>query len=107
MYQTAAFGEDRWSVRYVAPVVGHELVRRQELLREQPDHPRAEAPYYKLQLGPLQELRRPIAAGGWRRFTFLYTTGERLKRAKVLKDLTIPSSREHDRLWRIIRERSG
>jgi hypothetical protein len=57
LYQTAAFGQERWSIRYVAPVMGHELVRRVELIRGDPDHPRADVPYYKLQLGPLQELR--------------------------------------------------
>lgn len=107
LYQPGSFGEDRWQVRYVAPVRGHELVRRIELLADEPDHPRAEEPYYKLQLGPLRELDRPIPADGWHRFTFLYTTGRRLLRARRLKDLTVTSSAEYDRLWRMIRERAG
>src|SRR4030067_995726 len=51
-YQTATFGDERWSVRYVAPVRGYELVTREELLRDERDHPRAKEPYFKLQLGP-------------------------------------------------------
>jgi len=106
-YQTAAFGDERWSVRYLAPVRGHELVRRVELLHAEPDHPRAEAPYYKLQLGELRRLPRPIPADGWRRLTFLFTTGERLLSARRLKDLTVTTPAEQRHLWRIIRERSG
>ena len=108
LYQTAAFGEEeRWAVRYVAKVLGYELVRRVELIHDEPDHPRAEDPYYKLQLGTVLELEKPIPAEGWRRFTFLYTTGSRLLKARRLQDLTIPPSKEYDRLWRMIRERSA
>jgi hypothetical protein len=107
LYQTAAFSNEKWSVRYVAQVLGHELVRRIDLLQDEPDHPRAQAPYYKLQLGTLVRLSRPIPAAGWRRLTFLYTTGDRLLEAEKLTDLTVPSSTERQRLWRIIRERSA
>lgn len=108
LYQTGAFAdEERWSVRYIAKVHGHELLLRRELIQDEADHPRADQPYYKLQLGKMLQLPAPIEAQGWKRFTFLYTTGERLLRARRLKDLTIPPSSEHDRLWRIIRERSA
>jgi hypothetical protein len=106
-YQTKAFGDERWSVRYVAPVRGHELVTRAELLRDEQDHLRADEPYYKLQLGPLQQLSQPIPSRRWRRFTFLYTTGERLLSAQDLKDLRLPSSRERDLLWKVLRESEG
>lgn len=105
-YQPASFADDKWRVRYLAPVRGHELVRRIDLLGDEPDHPRAQAPYYKIQLGALMELDPPIVADGWYRFTFLFTTGRRLVGARRLKDLTVSSSVEHDRLWRMIRERS-
>ena len=108
LYQTSAFPEEeRWAVRYVAQVLGHELLLRRELIHDEPDHPRADEPYYKLQLGKLYELSEAIPAGGWKRFTFLYTTGDRLLTASKLKDLTIPPSKEHERLWRMIRERSA
>lgn len=88
-YLTAAFGEEKWSVRYLAPVLGHELVRRGELLGVESDHPAVLEPYYKVKLGPVVQLAKPIHAKRWRRFTFLYTTGEKLLAARDVKDLTI------------------
>ena len=73
-YQTAAFENEKWRISYIAPVRGHELTTRQELLRDEPDHPRAQQEYYKIQIGPLQRLPEPILAGEGRRITFLYTT---------------------------------
>jgi len=105
-YQTASFGEERWSVRYLAQVRGFELVTREELLQDELDHPRAKEPYFKLQLGPLETLPNPIPSQRWRRFTFLYSTGERLLRAKDLKDLRVTSSKEKASLWQLLRERA-
>jgi hypothetical protein len=104
-YQPASFKQEKWSVRYAAQVQGFELVRRHELLRDEPDHPRADEPYYKLQLGPVVTLPRVIPSQTWRRFTFLYTTGFRLLNARDLRDLRMTTSEEQDELWRILRER--
>lgn len=103
-YQTAKFGEEKWAIHYVAPVRGHELTTRGELLRTQPDHPRANEPYYKIQLGPLERLPAPIPSRKWRRLTFLYTTGERLLAATEINDLIIQSE-ERELLWKALRER--
>ncbi len=105
-YQTAAFKDERWSVRYVAPVRGFELTTRADLLRDETDHPRASEPYYRIQLGPVQALLRPIASGGWKRFAFLYTTGARLLAANSLHDLTVLPSADRDQLWRLLKERT-
>ncbi len=104
-YLTSAFGEEKWSVRYLAPVKGFELVKRKELLRDEMDNLKADEPYFKVQLGPLVQLSKPIPSRRWRRFTFLYTTGERLLAAQDLRDLRVPPSEARDRLWRILRER--
>jgi hypothetical protein len=32
-YQTGAFGDEKWRIQYIAPVRGHELTTRAELLR--------------------------------------------------------------------------
>jgi hypothetical protein len=93
-FLTGAFGDEKWSVRYLAPVKGHELVTRGELLSEEQDHPSAGEPYYKIRLGPVQQLASPIPARRWRRFTFLYTTGERILLAHEVKDLTLKASEE-------------
>lgn len=103
-YQTARFGDEKWSIHYAAPVRGHELTTRAELLRTQPDHPRAQEQYYKLQLGPLERLPRPIPSRKWRRITFLYTTGERLLGALEINDLIVQSE-ERELLWKALRER--
>ncbi len=88
-FLTSAFGEERWSVRYIAKALGHELLTRGVLLREESDHPWTDEPYFKILLGPLLELPRPIPAEKWRRFTFLYTTGERLTQANDVHDLRV------------------
>lgn len=105
-YQGSEFGsEHRWQVECCAEVRGHELTTRGELLRDEPDHPRAAEEYYKIQLGPLLALPRPIDAGNWKRLTFLYTTGAHLLRAANLRGLVV---RDEDRqiLWRSLRERA-
>jgi hypothetical protein len=105
-YQTAAYGEaDRWQIQYVAEVRGHELTTRADLLHGEPDHPRAHEEYYKLVLGPLQRLPRPIYAGDWKRVTFFYTTGEYLRNASRLEDLVVHSE-ERQLLWSSLRERA-
>ena len=105
-YQTAAFGEDKWRIRFVAPVRGHELATRAELLHDEIDHPRANQEYFKIQLGPLASLPAPIPAGSWRRITFLYTTGEYLSRAKTVNDLVVQTEQRRI-LWQALRERAG
>ncbi len=105
-YQPASFGpERRWRIEYTAPLLGHELVTRKELFRDEPHHPRAEEWYYKLQLGPLEQLPRPIVAGRWRRVTFFYTTGERMRQARTLNDLVLQGG-ERRTVWRTLRERA-
>jgi hypothetical protein len=103
-YQTAKFGEEKWAINYIAPVRGHELATRAELLRTQPDHPRANEQYYKIQIGPLERLPRSIPSRKWRRITFLYTTGERLLAAEEINDLIVQSE-ERELLWKALRER--
>lgn len=104
-YLPASFGDLRWTIRYLAPVQGYELLTRYELMRDEREHPRKNEPYFKVQLGQMMELEKPIVAHRWRRFTFLYTTGERFLKANEIKDLRVPPSATRDRLWRILRER--
>ena len=105
-YQTGAFGEDKWRIQHLAAVRGHELTTRAELLKTEPDHPRAKEEYYKVQLGPLERLPEPILADTWRRITFLYTTGEYLLQAKTVNDLVVQSD-ERQLLWQALRERAS
>jgi hypothetical protein len=75
------------------------------LLQGQGDHPRAEEEYFKIQIGQLVGLPRPVRAGAWKRLTFLYTTGEYLLRAHFIGDLILPPE-ERNFLWRALRERA-
>lgn len=105
-YQTGGFGDDRWRIRYLAPVRGHELTTRAELLQDERDHSRAREEYYKVQIGPLVRLPHPILAKTWRRITFLYTTGEYLLGAVTINDLVVRSE-ERQLLWQALRERAS
>jgi hypothetical protein len=104
-YQPAAFGEHGGKIEYIAPVRGHELTTRAELLRDEADHPRAREEYYKIQLGSLEKLTEQIVADKWKRITFLYTTGEYLLNAKTLNDLVVAGD-ERQLLWQSLRERA-
>jgi hypothetical protein len=105
-YQPAAFGpEGKWRVETFAAMRGSELVQRKELFKDEVHHPRANDEYYKVQLGPLMMLPNVIQAGVWQRFTFLYTTGEKLQHAEELKDLVVRDE-ERNTLWRSLREKA-
>ena len=104
-YLTGAFGAEGHAVRHLARVLGYELTPRSSLLLSETGNPRAEDPYFRLQIGPLLALSRPIVSKRWRRFTFIYTSGERLLAAEDLKDLTVRPGGRKDRLWRLLRER--
>ena len=104
-YQPAAFGEVGGRIEYFAPVLGHELTTRGELLRSEPQHPRAREEYFKLQLGSLERLPAAIPALKWRRFAFLYSTGAYLAAAKSLDDLVIQAE-DRPVVWQAMRERA-
>ncbi len=105
-YQTAAFDEpDKWQIKFIAPVKGHELTTRDNLFREQIGHPRANEEYYKIQIGDLVQLPTPIFADRWRRITFFYTTGFLLKNATSIRDLVVEGE-ERVILWNSLRERA-
>lgn len=104
-YQPSAFGDRGGQIEYVAPVRGHELTTRGELLKDEADHPRAREEYYKIQIGGLEKLKEPIHSDKWKRITFLYTIGENLLQARTLNDLVVDGD-ERQLLWQSLRERA-
>lgn len=86
-YFTKTFGSDKWAIHYYAPIKGHELLTRRDLLPSQPAHKRAGDWYYKLELGDLQHKIPPIISYNWRRITFIVTTGDRFEAAEEINDL--------------------
>lgn len=104
-YQPSIFGERGGQIEWVAPVHGHELTTRADLLKDEADHPHAREEYYKIQIGALERLARPVVSEKWKRITFLYTTGEYLINARTLKDLVVDGD-ERLILWHSLRERA-
>jgi len=103
-YHTKVFGDLRWKIVHYAPIRRYSLARRRELLPNEPNHQRADHLYYKIEIGPLETLPRPIPSRKLRRVTFIMTTMSRLLGARDVVDLW-----EHedarDRLWRALRAR--
>jgi hypothetical protein len=103
-YLTGAFGEQGHSVRSFAPVRGYHLVTRLELFPLEPEHPRAAEQYYRIDLGPMQELPTPIPSRRLRRVTFIPTTLTRLLAAHEINELW-EERISADKLWLALRER--
>ena len=104
-YFGSKFGAEKWAIHYYARSAGHELARRRDLLPNQPDHPRADNIYYKIQLAPLQKLAQPIVSLRWRRVTFIHTTWDRFRDATEINDLFIEGGPYVDRLYATLRDR--
>lgn len=98
-YHPACFGELRWSIRSYAAIRRYSLATRLELLPQEPDHPRAGALYYRLELGPLQALPHPVTSQRLRRVTFIHTDLETLFRANEICELWSHED-PRARLWR-------
>ncbi len=95
----------RWAIHFYARRTGHELVRRIDLLPDQPDHPRADDTYYKLQLGPLKQKLPPIVSLRWRRITFIQTTWDRFQAAREVNDLFRSDNIFVDRVYHALKRR--
>jgi len=102
-YHTSAFEREKWSVRYYASVKGYRLVTRADLLPDEATHSRAGDKYYRIDIGPLQELPHPIPSRKLRRITFISTTLSRLLAAEDVHDLW-ERDRLDDKLWAAFRE---
>ncbi|MCS6902890.1 MAG: endonuclease domain-containing protein [Candidatus Bipolaricaulota bacterium] len=97
-YQTKVFEDEKWAVNYHAEVRDIDRVKRIELLPHERDHPRAQDEYYRLKLGDLERLAKPIPSRRWRRIVFIPTTTEKLFQAEEINDLYHESPLE-DELW--------
>lgn len=103
-YFTAAFAECKWGIYHYARRLGHELVTLRDLLPDEPDHPQADEPYYKLQLGPLQKREPPIVSQRWRRVTFNHSGWHRFQAANEVNDLCAEGDEFVDWLYDALRE---
>jgi len=102
-YLTKPFVDEKWAVTYYARITDVVALPRRELLPDEPDHERANEPYYRISIGELQRLPKPIPSRRWRRIVFIPTTLEKLLGAEEINDLfnTSPiEDRLHDALKR-------
>ncbi|MFN8441226.1 MAG: hypothetical protein U0175_10675 [Caldilineaceae bacterium] len=99
-YQTGAFrgAEEAQTVTYFAPTRRYRLVTRRELLPGESDHPRANEYYFRIEIGPLQRLERPIPADKFLRVTFIHTTLDHLLNAQSVAEL-FRKEDPFDQLW--------
>jgi hypothetical protein len=104
-YYGRRFGDQKWAIHHYARQLGFELVRRLDLLPDQPDHPRANETYYRVALGPLQTLEQPIVSLRWRRVSFMHTTWDRFQDAREINDLQLNGGEYVDRLFATLKER--
>ncbi len=102
-YLTRVFGAERWQVSYYAEVRKIGIARRRELLPDEPQHPRADEDYYRLEIGELMRLPRSIPSRRQRRIVFIPTTKERLFRAREINELYLTSPIE-ERLYQALKE---
>lgn len=104
LYQTSAFGSEGQRIRFYAPILRYHLLTRADLLPDERDHPRAADPYFKLEIGDLQSLDRPIPNQSQPRLTFIYTTFDRLFQAAEVKDLWLRTA-AREKLYAAVKER--
>lgn len=105
-YFGQSFGSEKWAIHYFAPRLGHELVYRRDLFPQEPDHPRADSLYYKVQLGTLIKLENPVLSLRWRRLTFLHTTWDRFQDATEINDLLIDGEGYVDRQFTTLKDKN-
>ena len=104
-YQTGAFkgAPEAQTVTYFAPTRRYRLATRAELLPHEADHPRAAGYYFRIDLGPLQRLEKPVPSAKYHRITFIHTTLDRLLTAEDVRDLPYKED-PFEKLWHALRE---
>lgn len=86
-YQTKAFGTEAYAIRYYAAVTEIAKVQRGDLFPQAAPGPKDQDWYYKLMLGDVRSLPRPIPSQRLRRITLIPTTWAQLEAAQVVGDL--------------------
>lgn len=102
-FLSRAFGSQNSAIHYYARRTGHELVRRRDLLPDEPDHPRADGLYYKIQLGELRDRVPPILNPSRRPVVFIYTTWDRFVAAQSIEELYSTADAFVDRVFYALR----
>lgn len=104
-YQTSVFADvgEANTIVWMAATQRYRLATRAELLPEEADHPRAADYYFRIEVGPLLRLHRPVHATTWRRLSFIHTTLGALVNASDVKELVLDID-PFDTLWNALRK---
>lgn len=102
-YQGRSFGKQRWRIAHWAPIRRRVEITRRELLPDEPDHPRADEPYVKVELGEVQSLPQPLTSDHGRRLLFKGTVWGRLVQATSLDELFTARPVADDPLYQIMK----
>lgn len=102
-FETQAVSGGPQVIRRFAPVLGLEVLAREQLFPGEPARDRAGKLYHKLLLGPVELLDPPISVPVPRRLVFITTTARRLSSALTVNDLYYESPLE-DRLWKALKD---
>lgn len=104
-YQPKSFGKRAFKIEFFAECSGVTVLKRRELLPDEPNHPNAENEYFKIEIGELLPLPNPILSHNPRRILFIPTTRERLFAATEINDVFHESLLE-ERMWNALRLRN-
>ena len=102
-FLSKAFGERNGGIHYFAERKGAELLYRRDLLPQEPNHPRANDAYYKIQLGTINPKVPPVKNTSRRTISFVYTTWDRFVNATQIRDLYSKEDYFVDRIYHALR----
>ncbi len=103
-YQPKVFGAKAFRIEWFAKVTNVSIVKRVELLPNEPGHPYAGDDYYKIEFKEARQLAEPIISRKNRRLIFITTTYTRFRRAREINDLFYESPIE-ERMWTALRRK--
>jgi hypothetical protein len=103
-FLSGPFKERNGAVHYFAECRGVELVRRRDILPDEPRHSRADEQYYKVQLGPIECKNPPVKNTTRRSLAFVYTTWDRFVHAETILDLYSDDTKYVDRVYYTLSE---
>lgn len=94
-YQPISFGKEGKQIQYFTRVLGFQIVKRKDLLPTEPNHPKFEDYYFRVRLGKIRKLAKPIKNIRPRRISFGFTTLDHLLKSKdILQLYNIPPIEE-------------
>lgn len=105
-FSGAVFKEKSGGIHFFARQRGVELAYRRDLVTQQPDHPRSNEVYYKVQLAQLREKTPPVLNPTRRTIAFIYTTWDRFVHAQTVSDLYSTADYHVDRIYHALRNHS-